>query len=643
MTVLAAVPTLPLADPVLIVAVAMAVFLVVPLLFERFGVPGIIGLIVAGAALGPHGFGILERDRTIVLLGTVGLLYLMLMVGLELDLHDFARYRTRSIVFGLASALIPGVVGTAAALALGYSTASALLVGSAFASHTLLAYPIASRLGIVRNQAVTITLGGTILAEILALVLLAIVVEARGRTLGPAFWAGLAVPFGVYVAAVLFILPRLGRWFFRNSSEGETEFVFVLTALFAVSYLAHFGRVEPLIGALLAGLALNRLIPEQSALMNRVHFVGNAVFIPFFLLSVGMVVDVRALDTLRAWTVAVALALLVIAAKWAAAKATEKAFGWTADEGWVVFGLSVPHAAGTLAIVLVGFDAGLLDQAEVNGVVVMILATCLAGPWAVQRFGRRVALREAERPYDPGHAPRRVLVPLANPATADALLDLALIVRGRDSPEPLRVLMVVPGEGAPEAEVAEAESLLSHAVLHAAGADVPVVPMTRVDTSIAAGIARAAGDTRTTTLVIGWDGRPSGTRAVFGSVLDHLLEVTRAQVLVALLPHPPRTTRRVVAVVPPALDRHPAFRELLRTVNALASGAGAALVLAPVGGDPERTAALHAAARPAVPATTEAVPGWEALEERLRGLSRDDLVVLLAARRGTAAWSPPLE
>ncbi|HEX5725399.1 MAG TPA: cation:proton antiporter, partial [Longimicrobiaceae bacterium] len=272
-----ALPSLPLTDPVLIVAVAMAVFLVVPLLFERFGIPGIIGLIIAGAALGPHGFEVLERDRTIVLLGTVGLLYLMLMVGLELDLHDFARHRRRSLAFGLASAVVPGAIGTGAALGLGYSTASALLVGSAFGSHTLLAYPIASRLGIVRNRAVTVTLGGTILTEILVLLLLAVVVEAQGRPLDLAFWTGLALPFALYVAAVGLVLPRVGRWFFRNAGAGEAEFTFVLAALFAVSYLAHFGRVEPLIGALLAGLALNRLIPEQSPLMNRVRFVGNTV------------------------------------------------------------------------------------------------------------------------------------------------------------------------------------------------------------------------------------------------------------------------------------------------------------------------------------------------------------------------------
>ncbi|HEX8692373.1 MAG TPA: cation:proton antiporter [Longimicrobium sp.] len=639
-------PSTPFTDPVLIVATATLVFLVVPLLAERLRVPGIIGLIVVGAAVGPHGFNLLARSNTIVLLGTVGLLYLMLMVGLELDLHQFDRHRNRSLVFGTLSFLVPGALGTALGLALGYRLPSSLLIGAVFASHTLLAYPIASRLGIVRNPAVTAALGGTILTEILALLLLAVVVRSRGGAMDAGFWAALAVPFAVYVAAVMWGLPRLGRWFFRNvSGDGSTEFVFVMAALFATSYLAHFGGVEPIVGALLAGLALNRLIPHQGALMSRIVFAGNALFIPFFLLSVGMLVNVRALSGARVWTVSVALTLGVLLAKWVAAKASEKAFGWERDEGWVVFGLSVPHAAGTLAIVLVGFDVGLLDTAEVNGVVLMILATCLAGPWAVERFGRRVALREEQRPYDPGSAPRRVLVALAKPATADTLMDLAFILRGGATEEPVHPLMVVRGEGeSSEAEVAEAEKVLAHAVARAAAAEVPVVPLTRVDPNVAAGIARGVAETRSTTLVLGWDGRRSGAKAIFGTVLDQLLARTRQTVVVARLAHPVSTTRRIVLLLPPAVERHPGFLEAARAAAQLAAGAGTSLAGVTVGGDPERLAATFAGARPQVPVAWERVDGWGELLERLKALLRPgDLVALVSARRGTLAWHPRLE
>ncbi len=638
-----ALPALPFTDPVLIVAVAAAVFLVVPIVFERLRVPGIIGLILAGAAIGPHGAGILARDATIVLLGTVGLLYLMLMVGLELDLEDFARFRAKSLAFGVLSFLVPAVAGTGIALLLGYSVLSALLVASAFASHTLLAYPVAQRLGIVRNEAVTVSLGGTILTEVLALVLLAVVANAAQGGLDAGIVVRLGGPFALYVAAVLLGLPRLGRWFFRHARGGAAEYLFVMTAVFGVAYLAHAAGVEPIVGALLAGLALNRLVPEHGTLMSRIHFVGNALFIPFFLLSVGMLVDARALDSPRAWRTSLALAAGVLVSKWAAAWIAGRLLGWSGDETRVVYGLTVPHAAGTLAIVLIGFEVGLLDQAEVNGVFVVILASCIVGPWAVERWGRRVALRDAERPRPTGRAPRRVLVPLANPATADALIDLALAVRGKDTAEPLHPLLVV-DRGSP-AHVAEAERMLSHAVAHAAAAEVPVVPLTRVDANVAEGIARAAAETRSAAVVTGWDGRLTAHGVIFGSVLDQLLESTRRLVVVARMGRPLAAVRRVLAVVPPGAERHPGFEAAARALQGVSRSSGAPLtVLAVGGGAAERVRALMAALRPTVQAVWEEAEGWRELTASLRSrVEPDDMVVLMSARHGTLAWHPRLE
>ncbi|HLM67249.1 MAG TPA: cation:proton antiporter [Longimicrobium sp.] len=643
---LSIIPTRPFTDPVLIVALATLLFLVVPVLAERVRVPGVIGLIVAGAAVGPHGFALLARDQTIILLGTVGLLYLMLMVGLELDLHQFSRYRNRSIVFGTLSFLIPAVIGAAAGLGLGYSMGAVLLLGSVFASHTLLAYPIASRLGIIRNEAVTTALGGTILTEILALLLFAVVAnQARGASLDLAFWVRLTLSFGLYVAVVMWGLPRLGRWFFRRSGDGGAEFIFVLVSLFTIAYLAHAAGVEPIVGALLAGLALNRLVPAQGPLMNRIHFVGNTLFIPFFLLSVGMLVNVWALDSVRAWVVAGVMSAGVLFSKWVASAFTARAFGYEPAEGWTVFGLTVPHAAGTLAIVLVGYDLGLLGQTEVNAVVVMILATCLAGPWAVERFGRIVAQREEARPYDPTTAPRRVMIPLANPSTAEALMDLAFAVRGADTDEPVIPLSVAQDEGeGTEAWVAEAEQMLAGAVRHATAAEVPVRAVTRVDGNVAAGIARGVAETRASVVVIGWDGRRTGARAIFGTVLDQLLERTRQMVLVARLGHPLNVTQRLVVLVPPAADRHPGFADALATVNRIASGIGAGMTGVVVGEDVERLRTTHGAARPQVAAEWMAVPDWGALAEWLESsVRREDLVVLMGARRGTVAWHPRLE
>jgi nucleotide-binding universal stress UspA family protein/mannitol/fructose-specific phosphotransferase system IIA component (Ntr-type) len=356
-----------------------------------------------------------------------------------------------------------------------------------------------------------------------------------------------------------------------------------------------------------------------------------------------MLVNVRVLDTPRAWAVPLVLAAGVVATKGAAAWITGAVYGWSREERTVAFGLSVPHAAGTLAIVLVGFELGLFDQAEVNGTVVMILVTCLAGPWLVERAGRTVALHETRKPYDPAGAPRRILVPLANPATADRLLDLALLLRG-DSHEPLHPLMVADDADAPEAAVAEAERMLSHAVLHAAAAEVPVVPLTRVDRNVAAGIARGAAESRASLLVVGWDGTRSGSSFLFGSVLDQLLDETRQAVLVARLTHPVQTTRRVTLVVPPGAASHGGFAEALRLAAELASRAGAAVRGVAAAAERGAVEAEWARVRPQPAAAWEGAARWAELASRLGAdPAEDELVLLLGARRGTVHWSPRLE
>ncbi|HET7276355.1 MAG TPA: cation:proton antiporter [Longimicrobiaceae bacterium] len=636
-------PHLPITNPVEIVALAMVIFLVVPLVFERFRVPGMIGIILAGAVVGPNGLNLLARDATIVLLGTVGLLYLMFLVGLELDLVDFNKYRNRSVVFGALSFAIPQITGTSVGLAFGYSLPSALLLGAVFASHTVLAYPIASRLGIVKNLAVTSTLGGTILTETLALLVLAVVARSIDGALGISFWVVLVGSLAVYILAVLLGVPRLGRWFFRKArSEATSEFIFVMATLFAVAFLAEIAGVEPIIGALLAGLALNRLVPEHGTLMNRINFVGSALFIPFFLLSVGMLVDVRALATLDSWILAAALAAGVIVSKGLAALATRKAFGYSAEEAWVVFGLSVPHASGTLAIVIVGFQVGLFDQAEVNGVVLTILTTSLIGPWMVEKYGRRVALKEEQKPYAPSEAPQRILIPISNPATAEALLDLAFMMRSSD--EPIYPLMVVREMGnTTDAQVAETEKMLGHAVIHAASAEVPVVPLTRVDQNIATGIMRGIAETRTSMVVVGWDGGGS-THAIFGSVLDHLLDQVRQGMVVAKLGHPLNTTTRLVLILPALIHRHPGFHDAARNIKLIANQLGASILSLVVDGDADRYQELFNDIKPAVPTTFESAHGWGALMLDLRKrVKADDLVVAMSARRGTLPWHPKLE
>ncbi|CAN5899589.1 cation:proton antiporter [soil metagenome] len=638
---------LPITDPVLIVALAMAIFLVAPLLFERYKVPGLIGLIVAGAIFGPHGLGLLARDPTIVLLGTVGLLYLVFQAGLELDLHRFAEYRQRSLIFGVLSFGIPMLLALLVMPQLGFGWAAAILMGSIIGSHTLLAYPIVSRLGLVKNTAVTTVVGGTLVTDTLSLGVLAVIAGSLEGGLGMGFWIRLFGILGLYVALVFFAVPRVGRWFFRNTpGHAPAEFIFLMVVLFAVAYAAGLAGAQPIIGAFLAGLTLNQLIPNQGPLMNRVRFVGNALFIPFFLISVGMLVDARVLaGSAQVWIIAAAIIVMVHLGKFAAAWISRRIFGYSGEEGFLMFGLSVPQAAATLAVTFVGLEIGLFEETLVNAVIVMILVTGLVGPSLVERYGKRIALHEEQKPYEPSEAPQRILIPISNPATAEALLDLAFAIRGPRSEEPIYPLMVV-REGADDAaaQVAEAEKMLGHAVIYAAGADVPVVPLTRVDQNIPTAIARGMQETRTSTVVVGWDGRSSRRHGIFGSVLDQLLEQTRQLVIVAKLGHPLNVTKRLVLVLPPAIDHHPGFYGALRTLKTLASELAATILVLVVGGDAEWYEEVYDRVKPQVPGSFERVDGWwpllPALQEQLRP---DDLVAVLSARRGTLAWHRELE
>jgi Kef-type K+ transport system membrane component KefB/mannitol/fructose-specific phosphotransferase system IIA component (Ntr-type) len=638
---------LPISDPVMIFALAMLIFVGAPLLFERFRIPGIIGLIVAGAAIGPNGLGVLERDETIVLLGTVGLLYLMFIAGVEIDLQGFKRYRARSLAFGAVTFALPQILGTGVGFLLGYGWAAAVLLASMFASHTLVAYPIASRLGIAKNEAVTATVGGTIVTDVAALLVLAIIAASAEGELNAAFWLRLGISLTIFVAVIMVGLPWLARWFFRNEEDGETgAYIFILAALFTAAVLAEVAGVEPIIGAFLAGLALNRLVPEGSPLNNRLHFFGNAVFIPFFLLSVGMLVDVRVLaGSTQAWKVMIGMTVTVIATKWIAAKLAQRRFGYTGDEGWTMFGLSVPQAAATLAAALIGYRIELFDTAVLNGSILMILVTCTIGPWVVETYGRRVALQEEEKPYDPGEAPQRILIPLANPDTADALLDLAFLMRDPTSQEPLLPITVVRGDGrGSQARVAAAEKLLSRAVLYAAGAGVPVVPLTRLDRNYAGGIVRGMAESRTTTVVVGWNGQRSGRSAIFNPVLDRLLECTDQLLLVARNAQPLNTTGRVVLLLPPQSHRNHGFSEAACTIKSIANRLGAPLHGVVIGAEPADYERRLARLRPAVPLSFAAIPSWDELPSHLRSeLRAGDLVAAIGARRGSVAWHRELD
>ncbi|MFO8099633.1 MAG: cation:proton antiporter [Salinibacter sp.] len=638
----------PLTNPVLVFATVMLIVLLVPPLFRKLRLPGLVGLIVSGAVVGPHALGLLERGDTFELLGTVGLLYLMFTAGLSLDLNQFIQYKSRSLVFGGLSYLFPAagayIVGTQV---LGFAPPAAVLLGAIVGSHTLLAYPVAARLGLTKNAAVTMAMGGTMVTDIVSLLVLAAVSATLSGDTGPVFWASFVGLVVVYGTIVFVGVPRLGQWFFRTvRNQADLEFVFLLAVVFVVAYLAELAYLAPIIGAFLVGIALNPLVPERSALMLRIEFVGEALFIPFFLISVGMLVDTGML--LEDWTVGLytlSFAGLVWVGKGCASGAVGWLYGLSASEIGTVFGLSTPQAAATLAVTLVGFEMELFGEAVVNAVVLLILLTAVVGPWAVERFGRQVARAEAAAPYRPPEGHQRILVPLSHAETVGDLIDLALLMRSEGSQEPLYPLTVV-RDGTNEeveARVAAGERLLEHAVRDAMEAEVPAVPLIRVDYNVADGMVRAVTEERISTIVVGWSGDSSARSVVFGSVLDQLLADTEDMIIVGRTMGRIATNERLLLAVPPYADREVGFPGMAQAFKSLAQHAGLTLVLVATEDTLRTLTPRMDQTPPTMDIETWPLHAWADLVGTLdEQATPSDIVALVSEREGSVAWRPSL-
>jgi Kef-type K+ transport system membrane component KefB/nucleotide-binding universal stress UspA family protein len=542
----------PITDPVAIFLTILAIMLVAPLLFERFQLPGIVGLILAGVVVGPDGLGLLERDGTIVLLGTVGLLFLMFMAGLETSLDDFKEDGDKAAIFGIATFLIPLVIGTVAMLWLGYGWLAAILVASCFSSHTLLALPVLNKLGIMRSPPVSVTLGATLITNVLALLTLAVIIKAYEGSLTLSFWLFLIPALVIYTLACLWGIPRLGRWFFHKFGHDENaEFTFVLATLFVVSYAASVIEIEPIIGAFLAGIALTPLIPQMSPLMNRIQFIGNALFVPFFLISVGMLIDpVVLIREPRVLVIASVMVVAELVGKYAAAWIAGKMFGFKSPDVMVMFGLSIAQAASTLAAITVAFNIELVDQLTVNGVVAMILVTSILSPWVVQRWGTKVNVAAPKSEGAPIDLMRRVLVTVANPNTEDTLLNLAIVLAkaGGGTLLPLNVLSdhkkaVSAADKRRQVQLLEIAEDIAHA------AATKVEPIGRVDDAIDKGILRTAVEQDASLIVCGWKGYSSYKDNFFGDVLDNVARQAHVPVLVTRFVYPVSNTGRIIFAV----------------------------------------------------------------------------------------------
>lgn len=574
---------LPITDPTWIFFLVMIIILFAPMILERLRIPHIIGMILAGVAIGEYGFNILERDSSFELFGEVGLYYIMFLAGLEMDMEDFKKNRTRGIIFGLLSFSIRFGIGMWSSMKLlGFGLTTSILMGCMYASHTLISYPIVSKYGLSKLRSVNIAIGGTIIVDTLALIGLAIISGMYKGDTGGMFWLMMGIKVTLLTAFIIFVFPMIARKFFRNYSDNIMQFIFVLAMVFLGAGLMQFVGMEGILGAFLTGLVLNRLIPHVSPLMNRLTFVGNAIFIPYFLIGVGMIIDVNALFAGgSALKVAAIMTAVALGSKWIGAFITQKLFGLKNNERTMVFGLSSASAAATLAAVLVGHQIvmengeRLINDDVLNGTVVMILFTCIISSLATERSARKFALGEklefAGEKEGENELSEQILIPIANPETTENLINLALLVRDEKLGKPLVALSVVTNSSNIKGMKQVGEMNLAKAAMIAAAADVEVTPVTRYDINVATGINHAADEYHATNLVIGLHHKSNIIDSFFGNLTEGVLKGSYREILIARYMIPPTSVRKIHVAVPPQAEYEAGFVKWIEHLGRMAS------------------------------------------------------------------------
>jgi Kef-type K+ transport system membrane component KefB/nucleotide-binding universal stress UspA family protein len=636
---------LPLEDPVLIFAVLLFVILLVPIVLQAFNVPDVIGLIVAGAVLGPFGLHVMKRE-SIELFETVGLLYIMFLAGLETNMADFKKNSARGFVFGMYTFWIPMVMGIfAGRCLLHFSWATSILLASMFASNTLLTYPIASKYGVTKNRAVTITVGGTVVTCILALLVLAVIVGMSTGELDRFFWARLAIATVCACGGIVFLFPAFCRWFFKRYDDKVLQYIFVMGLLFLGAFMAKVAGLEAVIGAFLAGLTLNALIPSTSALMNRIGFVGNALFIPLFLVGVGMLVDYRVFlgDWHTLWVAAV-MTVVATVAKFAAARLARRSFHLTAAEGHLVFGLSNSQAAATLAAVMVGYQvflpdgSRLLDDSVLNGTIVMILCTCVVASFATQRAAQRVAVagmaREEEKE---GDQDERILIPLSNSENVEELINLGVSLKSKKGASTLTALHVIRSDNSDATAERDGELLLERAAKMAAAMDARLTPLRRYDYDVVNGIKHAVKEQKITDLVLGLTGEREITDSMLGRLIDKVLAKCATTTLIYRPVQPSSTVKRYIVVIPHHAEREVGFPYWLLRLWNLSRNMGSKMIFYAA---PQTLSVLKGVhAKQPIDAEFNDLPDWDDFLIVSREVRGDDGLVIVMSRKNYPSYA----
>ncbi|SHE89244.1 cation:proton antiporter [Chryseobacterium sp. OV279] len=641
----------PIEDPVLKFLLVLVIILAAPLLLNKIKVPHLLGLIIAGAVIGPNGFNVLARDSSIVVTGTTGLLYIMFLAGLEIDMGDFKKNKWKSLTFGIYTFAVPFVLGYLGGYyLLHFSVLTSILFASLFSSHTLIAYPLVSKLGIAKNKAVNITVGGTMITDILALLVLAVIVGMSQGDVGTEFWVKLSVSFIVFALIVLIIFPLIGRWFFKRVDDKISQYIFVLVMIYLAAMLAELAGVEAIIGAFFAGLALNRLIPHTSSLMNRVEFVGNAIFIPFFLISVGMLIDFKVF--FKSWeTLEVAGIMLVasIGGKYISAVMTQKTFRLSKEEGKLIFGLSSASAAATLASVMVGYNiilsetetgepVRLLNEHVLNGSILLILISCTISSFISMASAQKIAESDNEDTVSgDSHEEENILLAINHEETVDRMVNLGILIKAHSNTENFFALNVI-NEDKNESSVKNAEKLLHQAADAASAADVKMQTLKRYDNDVINGVKNVIKEQNITDLIIGLEDEKGFSPSFVYNLYNGYLQNDDVNVLVYHAAQPLSTIKKYAVMIPENAHKEAGFFHALLRVWNVARNSGATVVFYA----PENI--LDILQKIVKKANIEAefiiMSTWQDGEKTAAKLKEDEALIVLMAKRGMQSYVP---
>ena len=628
--------TIPFQDPVLVFLLVLSIILFTPLLFRKIKIPYIIGLILAGVLFGPHGLNLLANDKSFELLGKVGILYIMFLAGLDLDLKEFKENKYKSIFFGFFTFIFPLSIGFPIChYVLGFSVQTSLLTAAMFSTHTLVSYPIVSNMHLSRNKAVTTTIGGTIFTDTAVLLILAFVLDQNNGN-GHSAWAWMLLSLVLFLAIMFFVIPKISAWFFKKfENEKQSHFIYALSIMFFAAFIAELAGLEAIIGAFLAGLVMNRFIPHSSALMNRIEFIGNSLFIPFFLISVGMMVNLSILlQGFNTIIVALTLSVVAIVGKWLAAFVTQKTFRFSKAQRNVILGLSSSHAAATLAIILAGFQASIIDETILNGTIILILITCIFSSFVTQKAASKLVKEDDNLQEDKKEQETRILIPMANPQTSQNLIETALLMKNQNKRESFYALSIIDDPEATLPQRQKGQQLLEEAAKIAAASDNLLHTITRYDINVGSGIIHTIKENHITDVFLGTSPETTSI-TLLEKTSDRIPQQFEQNVFVLKNRQPVNTLKRIVVAIPPRLETEPGFLNCFKRIRNLSLQLNTKIVFFST----EETAAYLKVVckdkNTKLAADFRDLPSWEDFLIIKKIIRENDLLIVFMARKNS--------